>query len=241
MYTCMSWETGSYHVLRCCLTLPVIRMPRLGVETPSHGAAVKRSAANPPCAEGHQTWHFRKRATSVPHGLDFARLLDYPLRALQVQKWHFHGCSTSGAAWHATRFMVSGWILRETSCVHTLCGDYSSRHAPSVVHPGFLCLNVFLRSLKPLPYPILRTQLIPILVCVASARDEKRTETIGSDQKPRNSEAYRPTKPSSSGLETGKRKRVARKADGKLTLLVNLGGPGTKSWRFWLPISACPF
>ena len=32
-----------------------------------------------------------------------------------------------------------------------------------------------------------------------------------------------------SGPETGKRKRVTRKADGKLTLLVNLGGPGTKS------------
>ena len=35
-----------------------------------------------------------------------------------------------------------------------------------------------------------------------------------------------------SGPETGKRKWVARKADGKLTLLVSLGGP-TKSRRFW--------
>ena len=43
-----------------------------------------------------------------------------------------------------------------------------------------------------------------------------------------------------SGPETGKRKRVTRKAGEKLTLLVNLGGPGTKSCRFWLPISACP-
>ena len=31
------------------------------------------------------------------------------------------------------------------------------------------------------------------------------------------------------GPETGKRKRVTRKADGKLTELVNLEGPGTKS------------
>ena len=43
------------------------------------------------------------------------------------------------------------------------------------------------------------------------------------------------------GPETGERKRVTRKADGKLTLLVNLWGPGTKSRRFWLPISAYPF
>ena len=34
-----------------------------------------------------------------------------------------------------------------------------------------------------------------------------------------------------SGPETGKRKLVTRKADGKLTRLVNLGGPGTKSYR----------
>ena len=49
-----------------------------------------------------------------------------------------------------------------------------------------------------------------------------------------------------SGPETGKRKRVARKADGKLTLLVNLG----VSWHekltllfthFSLPILAYPF
>ena len=49
-----------------------------------------------------------------------------------------------------------------------------------------------------------------------------------------------------SGPETGKRKRVARKADRKLTLLVNLGG----SWHekltllvihFSLPILAYPF
>ena len=32
-----------------------------------------------------------------------------------------------------------------------------------------------------------------------------------------------------SGAATGKRKRVTRKADGKLTCLGNLGGPGTKS------------
>ena len=44
-----------------------------------------------------------------------------------------------------------------------------------------------------------------------------------------------------SSPETGKRKRVTRKADGKLTLLVNLGGSGTKSWRFWLLILAYPF
>ena len=32
-----------------------------------------------------------------------------------------------------------------------------------------------------------------------------------------------------------------QKADGELTPLANLGGPGTKSWRFWLPTSAYPF
>ena len=41
-----------------------------------------------------------------------------------------------------------------------------------------------------------------------------------------------------SGPETGKRKRVTRKADGELTLLVNLGG----TWHgcVWLPSSAYP-
>ena len=42
-----------------------------------------------------------------------------------------------------------------------------------------------------------------------------------------------------SGPETGERKRVTQKADGQLTL--HLGGPGAKSWRFWLPVSAYPF
>ena len=39
--------------------------------------------------------------------------------------------------------------------------------------------------------------------------------------------------PGISGTETGERKRVARKAGGKLALLLNLWGPGTKSGRFW--------
>ena len=46
-----------------------------------------------------------------------------------------------------------------------------------------------------------------------------------------------------SGPETGKRERVTRKADGKLTLLMNLGGVlARKADPFgWLPISAYPF
>ena len=43
----------------------------------------------------HQTCHFRQRATSVPaegpaYGLDFARHCEFPLRALQAQKWHIY-------------------------------------------------------------------------------------------------------------------------------------------------------
>ena len=45
--------------------------------------------------EGTKTCHFRKRATSAPaegaaYGLDFARLCESPLRALQVQNWHVY-------------------------------------------------------------------------------------------------------------------------------------------------------
>ena len=48
-----------------------------------------------------------------------------------------------------------------------------------------------------------------------------------------------------SGPETGKRKRVTQKADGKLSLLVNLGGVDEKltclGTHFSLPILAYPF
>ena len=48
--------------------------------------------------------------------------------------------------------------------------------------------------------------------------------------------------PPISGPETGKRKRATRKADEKLTPLVNLGGVlARKSCRFWLPVAAYPF
>ena len=51
----------------------------------------------------HQTFHFRKRATSAPaegpaYGLDFARHGEFPLRALQAQRWHVCGSRTFGAA-----------------------------------------------------------------------------------------------------------------------------------------------
>ena len=53
------------------------------------------SAYNP---TRHQTYHFRKRATSAPAegpacGLDFARRCEFRLRALRVQKWHVHRSS----------------------------------------------------------------------------------------------------------------------------------------------------
>ena len=38
----------------------------------------------------HQTCHFRKRETSA-YGLDFARYCEFPLRALQAQKWYVYG------------------------------------------------------------------------------------------------------------------------------------------------------
>ena len=44
-----------------------------------------------------------------------------------------------------------------------------------------------------------------------------------------------------SGPETSKRKRVTRKADGKLTLLVKLGGSGTKADAFAYPFQLTPF
>ena len=48
--------------------------------------------------------------------------------------------------------------------------------------------------------------------------------------------------PPISGPETGKRKGVARKADGKQTLLANLGGVLARTADlFWSPISAYPF
>ena len=51
-----------------------------------------------------QTCNFRKRASSVPaegpaYGLDFARHWEFPLRALQAQRWHLHGSRVCGAAW----------------------------------------------------------------------------------------------------------------------------------------------
>ena len=54
-------------------------------------------------SRSHQTCHFRKRATSAPaegrvRGLDFARRCEFPLRALQAQKWHAYARSTFGAA-----------------------------------------------------------------------------------------------------------------------------------------------
>ena len=54
----------------------------------------------------HQTCHFRKRATSAPaegpaYGLDFARHCEFPLRALQAQKWQVRESRTLGAAWSA--------------------------------------------------------------------------------------------------------------------------------------------
>ena len=50
-----------------------------------------------------QACHFRKGATSAPAegpacGLGFARRCEFPLRALQAQKWLVHGSSTFGAA-----------------------------------------------------------------------------------------------------------------------------------------------
>ena len=55
------------------------------------------------CARRGQACHFRKRATSVPaegpaYGLYVARHCEFPLRALQAQKWHVHGSRTFGAA-----------------------------------------------------------------------------------------------------------------------------------------------
>ena len=51
----------------------------------------------------HQTCHFRKRATSAPaegpaYGFDFARHGEFPLRALQAQKWHVGRSRTFVAA-----------------------------------------------------------------------------------------------------------------------------------------------
>ena len=53
-------------------------------------------------ARRHQMCHFRKRATSAPaegpaYGLDLARHCEFPLRTLQAQKWHGHGCRAFGA------------------------------------------------------------------------------------------------------------------------------------------------
>ena len=53
-------------------------------------------------ARMHQTCHFRKRATSAPAegpacGLDLARHCEFPLRALQAQKWLVYGSGTFGA------------------------------------------------------------------------------------------------------------------------------------------------
>ena len=52
-------------------------------------------------ARMHQMCHFRKRATSVPaegpaYGLDFARRCEFPLRALQAQRWRVRGSRTFG-------------------------------------------------------------------------------------------------------------------------------------------------
>ena len=73
-----------------------------------------------PCwPRGHQTRHFRKRATSVPaegpaYGLDFARHREFPLRALQAQKWHVRRSRTFGAAWLALRARLC-WTVRPGS------------------------------------------------------------------------------------------------------------------------------
>ena len=64
----------------------------------------------------HQTCDFRKRATSAPaegpvHGLDLARRCEFPLPALQAQKWHVHGSGTFGAA----RFRIyTAWCGSES-------------------------------------------------------------------------------------------------------------------------------
>ena len=51
----------------------------------------------------HQMCYFRKRAASAPaegpaSGLDFAGRCEFPLRALQAQKWYVYGSSMFDAA-----------------------------------------------------------------------------------------------------------------------------------------------
>ena len=76
-------------------------------------------------------------------------------------------------------------------------------------------------------------QIILIIISIIIMRNNISTNTNSSS----------PGGPQVSGHETGKRKRVTRKADGKLTLLASLGW----SWhekltlRFSLPILAYPF
>ena len=81
----------------------LLNRPPLAAETKNAKRALcwlgrrKRSGAHgvDTSVVSHQMCHFRKHATSAPaegpaYWLDFARRCEFPLRALQAQKWHVH-------------------------------------------------------------------------------------------------------------------------------------------------------
>ena len=87
-----------------------------------------------PLPRRRQTCHFRKRATSAPaegptYGLNFARRCEFPLRALQAQKWRVWGSRTFGAAWHCRVGSCGG------SSGHTTPESFRAHTSPRRVRP----------------------------------------------------------------------------------------------------------
>ena len=77
-----------------------------------------------PSASRHQICPFRNRATSAPAEgpacvLHFARHCEFPLRALQAQKWHIYRSSAFGAAW-SWRWLWFSWGRINDCCRRAL-------------------------------------------------------------------------------------------------------------------------